>query len=90
MSSPYPWTDIAIVWEHSGDGEFPYRATVEGQTLTIRVNDFPDEPLYTLFVGDIEFEDLEDWPPLWVRPGIPQSLLDMLEETRERKRRTES
>lgn len=59
-----------IVWEATGDGEFPYRAEVGGHTFTIRVNDFPAEPLYTLLVGDHEVEDLEDWPSPWVRPAF--------------------
>jgi hypothetical protein len=88
MSRTEQWTEVRIVWEHTGDSEFPYRAEVEGQTLTIRVNDFPAEPLYTLFVGDTEVEDLEDWPELWDRPPVPQHLLDMLEETRKRKRQS--
>jgi hypothetical protein len=58
----------AIVWEPTGDGEFPYRAVVDGNTFIIRVNDFPAEPLYTLLVNDDEVEDLEDWPSAWVRP----------------------
>jgi hypothetical protein len=58
----------AIAWERSGDGEFPYRAVIDGSTLVIRVNDFPAEPLYTLLINDEEVEDLEDWPSAWVRP----------------------
>jgi hypothetical protein len=58
-----------IAWQGTGDGEFPYRAQVRGRTLTIRVNDFPAEPLYTLLVDGQEVEDLEDWPAAWVRPG---------------------
>jgi hypothetical protein len=58
-----------IVWEETGGGEFPYRATLAGQTLTIRINDFPAEPLYTLLIEGKEVEDLEDWPSAWVRPN---------------------
>jgi hypothetical protein len=57
-----------IIWEETGGGAFPYRAEVEGKRLTIRVNDFPAEPLYTLLVEDREVEDLEDWPPAWIKP----------------------
>ena len=62
-------TDRPIAWEHSGDGEFPYHAEVDGRTLTVRVNDFPAEPLYSLFVDDEHVIDLEDWPPGWVKPS---------------------
>jgi hypothetical protein len=58
----------AIAWKRSGDGEFPYRAVIDGNTLVIRVNDFPAEPLYTLLINDEEVEDLEDWPSAWLRP----------------------
>jgi hypothetical protein len=54
-----------IQWTHSGDGEFPYQATVENRALQIRVNDFPAEPLYTLIVDGEDIEDLEDWPSAW-------------------------
>ena len=74
-----------IVWEHTGGGEFPYQAEIKGRTFTIRVNDFPEEPLYTLLVEGIEVEDLEDWPEAWVRPGIPKALLDMVEKAKKQK-----
>ena len=51
------------------DGEGPYRASAEGHELAVRVNDFPAEPLYSLFVDDEHAADLEDWPPVWVKPG---------------------
>jgi hypothetical protein len=70
-----------IVWEHTGDREFPYRAEVAGKALTIRINDFPDEPAYTLLVEGQEVEDLEEWPPAWVRPAIPQALLHWTQNT---------
>jgi hypothetical protein len=72
------WTETPIAWTHTGDGEVPYRADEDGWNLLIRVNDFPDQPLYTLFVDEIKISDLEDWPPAWTRPPIPRHLLDML------------
>jgi len=57
----------SIEWEHSGDGEFPYVAKLDGHQLTIRVNDFPAEPLYTLMVDGVEWTDLDDWPSAWKR-----------------------
>ena len=59
---------MTIHWEHTGDGEYPYRAQIKGKTFIIRVNDFPEEPIYTLLAEGKEIEDLEDWPPAWVRP----------------------
>ncbi len=60
-----------IAWERTGDGEYPYRFVLEGRVLTIRVNDFPAEPLYTLIVDGVDAEHLDDWPAAWVRPPIP-------------------
>jgi hypothetical protein len=71
-------TDIAITWKHTGDAEFPYTAEVRGQTYTIRINDFPAEPLYTLLSEGAELTDLEDWPPAWSMPAPPKALLDLL------------
>jgi hypothetical protein len=79
------WTKIPIDWRHTGDGEVPYRADVGGWNLLIRVNDFPDQPLYTLFVDEIKISDLEDWPPAWRRPPIPRHLLDLLAQTKKSK-----
>jgi hypothetical protein len=58
-----------LVWEHTGDGEIPFRTRIGERVLTIRVNDFPAEPLYTLLVDGEEIEDLEDWPQAWRRPA---------------------
>ncbi|GAA0445626.1 hypothetical protein Acor_75840 [Acrocarpospora corrugata] len=69
--SPRDLSTVAIVWSHTGDGELPYRASVGGDALTIRVNDFPAEPLYTLIVNGHEYLDLEEWPSAWVRPVVP-------------------
>jgi hypothetical protein len=76
--SPDALTKLPIVWKHTGDAEFPYTAEAEGRRFTIRINDFPAEPLYTLLADSEELTDLEDWPPAWVMPAPPQALLDML------------
>ncbi|HEX5322606.1 MAG TPA: hypothetical protein VFW40_02390 [Capsulimonadaceae bacterium] len=45
----------------------PYSATVEGRVLSIRINDFPDEELYTLIVDQVETLSFSDWPSAWRR-----------------------
>jgi len=74
----YDLTEIPVVWKHTGDAEFPYTAEVSGRTYTIRINDFPAEPLYTLISEGADLQDLEDWPPEWVKPTPPKELLDAL------------
>jgi len=71
---------VAITWKHTGDAELPYTAEVQGRTYTIRINDFPAEPLYTLISEGTELRDLEDWPPAWVMPAPPPELLAVLGE----------
>lgn len=63
---------LPIVWKHTGDAEFPYTAEVSGRCFTIRINDFPAEPLYTLLVDGNELADLEDWPSAWEMPSPPE------------------
>ena len=45
--------------------EFPYKAVHNGDELILRLNDFPAEPLYTLFVNGEEIIDIEDFPENW-------------------------
>jgi hypothetical protein len=71
-------TETALVWKHTGTAEFPYTAEVRGRRFTIRINDFPAEPMYTLISDGVELQDLEDWPPAWVMPNPPKQLVDLL------------
>ena len=63
---------MLVRWRRTEDGEWPFYAEVDGHALRVRVNDFPAEPLYSLFVDDEHLEDLDDWPPVWVKPGDGQ------------------
>lgn len=58
----------SIDWKKTGVAEFPYSADIDGNTLKVRVNDFPAEAFYTLLINDREFCDLDDWPDSWVKP----------------------
>ena len=40
----------------------------EGEQCLIRINDFPDDHLYTLIVNDREVAHFDDWPLCWTRP----------------------
>jgi hypothetical protein len=57
-----------IAWSRTGDGEFPYRAEFLGRVFTLRVNDFPAEPLYSVLCEGQNLGDLEHWPSAWNRP----------------------
>ena len=44
-----------------------YRAVLDGGVLDIRMNDFPDEPLYTLIADGVEVIHFNEWPVNWLR-----------------------
>ena len=59
-----------IPWEVTEAINLPLRAEVHGHECFIRVNDFPDEPLYTLLVDGEEVRDMDEWPVGWPRPSL--------------------
>ncbi len=44
-----------------------YIADVKGRSLKIRLNNFPEEPCYTLLEEDVALVHFNDWPDLWKR-----------------------
>lgn len=56
----------AITWNKTPDAEFPYEAVLNGKPISIRLNDFPAENLYTLIADGSEIS-FDDWPSLWVK-----------------------
>ncbi|OQW95112.1 MAG: hypothetical protein BWK79_03535 [Beggiatoa sp. IS2] len=57
----------AVVWTRTDRAEFPYIAEVSGQNWQIRINNFPEENLYTLLIQDKKIGNFDDWPSLWHR-----------------------
>jgi len=53
-----------ILWTEATDGDATYEAVFKGEPVKLRLNDFPDEVAYTLFVKGEEF-DLEERPKGW-------------------------
>lgn len=45
-----------------------YEADVGGASGQIRMNDFPDEPLYTLLIDNVEVIHFNEWPERWSKP----------------------
>ncbi len=56
-----------IVWVKGTDLEYPFLAESGGKQCVLRLNDFPEETLYTLLVNGGEGAQFDDWPKLWVR-----------------------
>lgn len=57
-----------VVWRAGSDPVYPYESEFNNESLVIRLNDFPDEHLYTLIVNNEEVTDFDDWPKQWIRP----------------------
>jgi hypothetical protein len=56
-----------VSWTETSDPNFPYEARINGDTLLVRLNDFPDTNLYTLLVNQEEVANFDDWPEQWMR-----------------------
>jgi hypothetical protein len=54
-------------WRDDGDPDHPWTASVAGASWRVRLNDFPDEPMYGLMAGDRHLGDFHDWPQPWHR-----------------------
>lgn len=55
------------VWHKTDKAEFPYITEINGEIWKIRLNDFPEQALYTLIVQEMEIGDFDDWPSQWQR-----------------------
>jgi hypothetical protein len=62
-----------IVWKRTADPLYPFAAELEGERYVIRLNDFPDEHLYTLIVNGNEIVSFDDWSAKWTRPSKEKS-----------------
>lgn len=56
-----------VFWQKVSPEGVEYVATVKGRVCRLRMNDFPEEPLFTLIVGDAE-RNLDDRPKSWHFP----------------------
>jgi len=56
-----------LAWNATGDLDVPWGAEVDGESWQVRLNDFPDELMYSLLVGGGVVGDFHDWPKTWKR-----------------------
>ncbi|WP_194235908.1 hypothetical protein [Streptomyces sp. CB01881] len=57
-----------VAWHDTGTGVFPYAARADGHWWVLRLNDFPEHPLYTLFIDAQVIGDVDDAPTVWQLP----------------------
>jgi hypothetical protein len=55
----------AVTWRHVRSNAFPWAARIDGVWHVLRLNDFPDHPLHTLFIAGACIGDLDDLPDSW-------------------------
>lgn len=67
-STTQTYFEAEIAWAKGSDPSYPYQTEMDGARLVIRLNDFPDENLYSLFVNDLAAGDFDEWPTHWTRP----------------------
>lgn len=60
-------TDIR--WNASCYSTYHFESKFKGESCYLRMNDFPDEPLYTLFYKG-ESVDIDDSPSGWTIPEL--------------------
>lgn len=53
----------------------PYQARVGEAVWALRLNDFPAEPMFTLFIDGRAVGALDDFPGPWTKPGWLGELL---------------
>lgn len=56
-----------LTWTRTDRAEFPYRVEINGQDWQIRINNFPEEELYTLLIQGQVVGSFDDWPNHWQR-----------------------
>ena len=56
---------LPIRWRKAGPTS--WEAEAEGETIALRMNNFPEEPLYTL-TTNAQSLDIDDAPPDWEIP----------------------
>jgi hypothetical protein len=63
-----------VEWHQTGDAIEPWRSQVGPNQWTLRINDFPDEHLYTLSINGRTVGGFDDWPPEWAKVSSPERL----------------
>jgi hypothetical protein len=57
----------SVSWSRTGETGMPWQASPGGETWSIRINDFPDDYLYTLLIDGVSTGNFNDWPETWLR-----------------------
>lgn len=58
---------LPLNWSATGSPDFPWKTDVNGASWQVRLNDFPDEVMYSFIVNGEVAGDFHDWPKGWQR-----------------------
>lgn len=61
------WMARELTWRTTNHPEFPWAADADGDQLQVRLNDFPDDFMYSLLINETIIGDFHDWPENWQR-----------------------
>jgi uncharacterized protein YjaG (DUF416 family) len=56
-----------LSWRATNDVDHPWTTEDAGETWRVRINDFPDDFMYTLIINDAVIGSFHDWPKSWDR-----------------------
>ena len=56
-----------LSWHATDDVDHPWASEVDGEQWQVRLNDFPDDLMYSLVVNGAIIGDFHDWPESWRR-----------------------
>jgi len=62
--------DLPIAWRVKEANAYLLCAQGGGKEYLLRINDFPDEPAYTLIVDGEKVQNFDDRPPNWTHPPL--------------------
>lgn len=68
-SNPHLGAHLArpLTWHPTSNPFHPWATEVDGTRWQIRINDFPDELLYSLIINEVSSGNFHDWPQAWQR-----------------------
>lgn len=56
-----------VTWKKSDDLDHPWTIELDAERWQIRLNDFPDDTMYSLAIDAAAIGDFHDWPATWQR-----------------------
>lgn len=65
MFNNIDYFNLKLKWIKTDDPEYPYQTRYDEHDLQIKLNNFPEEIMYTLLVDGTFIKDFDDWPSCW-------------------------